>query len=156
LGTTTPSAVERYGVLAVRYFFGGHALASGLNHYLTFVPDIMPRGPAIAVTFMGVLLQTHLYDMVKVMEILCGLSLLTGLFMPLALAMEMPVSIIVCFLSLFIAPTARSIYTGPREVVMNGFLLTMYWGYFRPVFFAPQPAMIPFWRRAPSGTGEAA
>lgn len=139
-------SVETYFVLAVRYFFGGHALVSGANHYLTIVPDIMPRDPAIAVRFMSVLIDTHLYDLVKVIEILCGLSLITGRFMPVALMMEMPVTIIVCYLSLFIAPTARSLYTGPREVILNLFLLSTYWGYLRPIILQDRPPLMPIWR----------
>mgnify|MGYP001548510595 CR=1 FL=1 len=137
---------EKYIVLAARYFFGGHALVSGLNHYLTFVPDIMPRNPEIAVRFMSVLLDSHLYDVVKVIEILCGLSLLTGLFIPIGLALEMPVSVIVCYLSLFIAPVPRSIYTGPREVILNLFLLSVYWGHFKVLALQARPAWKPIWR----------
>ena len=138
--------LEKYLILAVRYFFGGHALVSGLNHYLTIVPDVMPRDPEIAVRFMHVLLDTHLYDFVKAVEILTGISLLTGYCMPLALLLEMPVTIVICYLSLFIAPTPRSIYTGPREVIFNLFLLSTYWGYFRPMICAWRPALRPLWR----------
>ena len=150
------STLERYLLLAFRYFFGGHALISGANHYLTVIPEVMPRSPDIAVRFMSVLIDSHMYDLVKVTEILCGLSLMTGLFMPLALAMEMPVTIIICYLSLFIAPTTRSMFSGPREVFLNAVLLLAYWGYFRPVFFTARPAMRPVWRSASASEKETA
>ncbi len=137
---------ERYLLLAIRYFFGGHALVSGANHYLKIVPDIMPRDPAIAARFIGVLVDTHLYDLVKIVEILCGVSLLTGWFMPVALMMEMPVTVIICYLSLFIAPTPRSIYTGPRELILNLVLLGAYWGYLKPIVLQPRPCVSPIWR----------
>ncbi|HVW68003.1 MAG TPA: hypothetical protein VHB68_03465 [Steroidobacteraceae bacterium] len=138
--------VEKYLWLAVRYFFGGHALVSGLNHYLTVVPDVMPREPAIAARFIQVLLDTHLYDLVKGVEILTGISLLTGYCMPLALLLEMPLTVVICYLSLFIAPTPRSLYTGPREVLFNLFLLSAYWGYFKPLVWNWRPAVWPLWR----------
>lgn len=148
------SSTERWILLAIRYFFGGHALVSGLNHYFTFIPEIIPKDPEIAARFISSLIDSGLYDLVKVTEILCGLSLLTGLFMPLALALEMPITIIICYLSLFIAPTPRSLYSGPREVLFNAVLLLAYWGWFRTVFFTPKPAMRPFWRRDPGALEE--
>lgn len=137
---------EKYLLLGVRYFFGGHALISGANHYLTIIPDVMPHSPDVAARFIQVLLDTHLYDVVKVIEILTGISLLTGYCMPLMLIMEMPVTVIICYLSLFIAPTPRSLYTGPREVIFNLFLLSAYWGYFKPLICSWQPKLEPLWR----------
>jgi riboflavin transporter len=137
--------LEKYVILAARYFFGGHALISGANHYLKVVPDIMPRSPEIAARFMQVLLDTHLYDLVKGIECLTGLSLLTGLFMPVALLLEMPVTVIICYLSLFIAPTPRSLYTGPRELLLNLFLLSAYWGYLKPLVSQPRPPLKTLW-----------
>jgi riboflavin transporter len=138
--------IEKYLILAARYFFGGHALISGANHYLKVVPDIMPRSPEIAARFMQVLLDTHLYDLVKGIEILTGVSLLTGMFVPLALVLEMPVTVIICYLSLFIAPTPRSLYTGPRELLLNLFLLSAYWGYLKPLVCQPHPPLRTLWQ----------
>lgn len=146
-----PHPVEKYVVLAARYFFGGHALVSGANHYLTIVPDVMPREPEIAGRFIGVLLDTHLYDLVKVIEILVGLALISGLFVPLALMMEMPVTVIILYLSLFIAPTPRSIYTGPRELLLNLFLLSAYWGYFKPLICRWRTPLRPMWHQPTFG-----
>ena len=102
--------VEKYLILAARYFFGGHALISGANYFLKFLPDLAPRDPEIAVRFIHVMIDTHLYDLVKVMEVLTGLSLLSGVFMAPILVMEMPVTVVILYLSWFIAPTPRSIY----------------------------------------------
>lgn len=106
----------------------------------------MPRSPEIAARFMQVLLDTHLYDLVKGVEILTGVALLTGLFVPVALVLEMPVTVIICYLSLFIAPTARSLYTGPRELILNLFLLSAYWGYLKPLVLQPRPPLRSLWR----------
>jgi len=138
--------LEKYLILAARYFFGGHALISGANHYLEIAPDIMPRSPEIAARFMQVLIDTHLYDLVKGIEILTGLSLLTGLFVPVALVLEMPVTVVILYLSLFIAPTARSLYTGPRELLLNLFLLSAYWGYLKPLACQPRPPLKTLWQ----------
>jgi hypothetical protein len=147
---STSRPLEKYLILAVRYFFGGHALISGANHYLIIIPDIMPNHPEIAVRFMHVLIDSHLYDVVKVIEILTGLSLITGWYMPVTLMMEMPVTVIICYLSLFIAPTPRSMFSGIREVILNMFLLSSYWGYLRPLIGQPKPSLRPLWRETPS------
>lgn len=143
------SAKEYWILLAIRYFFGGHALVSGLNHYFLFIPEIMPRDPELAYRFMSSLVDSGMYDLVKITEIICGISLLTGRFMPLALVLEMPITVIICYLSLFMAPTVRSVYSGPRELIFNAVLLVAYWGWFRTVFFTSTPVMRPIWRRDP-------
>jgi len=137
---------EKYIILGLRYFFGGHALMSGLNHFVQFIPEIMPKSPEVAVTFMSVLIETHLFDLIKIIEILCGLALITGYFVPLGLILEMPITVIICYLSLFIAPTARSIYTGPREVILNLLLLAVYWDQIKPFLCQPRMKVSPIWR----------
>jgi len=138
--------LEKYLILAARYFFGGHALISGANHYLTVIPDIFPKDPEIAARFIQVLLDSHLYDVVKIIEILTGLSLITGWCMPVMLMLEMPVTVIICYLSLFMAPTPRSVFSGIREVFLNLFLLSAYWGYLKPLILQWRPALRPLWR----------
>ena len=142
--TLRPS--EKYLILAARYFFGGHALISGANFFLKFLPDLAPKDPEIAVRFIHVMIDTKLYLLVKVIEVLTGLSLLSGVFMAPMLLIEMPVTVIILYLSWFIAPTPRSIYTGPRELLLNLFLLSTYWGYLKPMVCRWHTPLRPLWR----------
>jgi uncharacterized membrane protein YphA (DoxX/SURF4 family) len=151
-----PRVLEKYLVLALRYFFGGHTLFSGLNHFFLFIPDVVPKGTDLGARFMQVLFATHLYDGAKVIEVLAGLSIMTGLFMPIGLMIEMPVSVVILVVSVYLAPTPRSLYTGPREVILNLFLLSLYWGYFKPFFCRPRLALKPLWHDAFSKDQEAA
>jgi hypothetical protein len=42
--------------------------------------------------------------------------------------------------------TPREIFTGSREVLLNFGLLSLYWGYFRPIFLRPLLQIKPIWR----------
>jgi uncharacterized membrane protein YphA (DoxX/SURF4 family) len=140
------SAVERYIVLAARYYFGAHTFISGINHYLLFLPDPIPLKANMTGRFMHSLLESGMYDVCKWIEIVAGFGILTGLFVPLSLILEMPVTMIIFYLSLFMSGTPRTIFTGCREVGLNLFLLSAYWGYFRPIFLKPRLPIAPIWR----------
>jgi hypothetical protein len=91
MNPATSQTIEKYAVLAARYYFGAHSFISGINHYLLFFPDPLPMKPEM-----------------------------TG--------------------------SARTIFTGRREVALNFGLLAAYCGYFRPIFFQPNLPLKPFWR----------
>ena len=142
---------EKYLFLFIRYFFGAHTLVSGVNYFLVnhfgihWLPDRSPTSPELAARFIGVLIDSHMYDFVKLVEIFTGLCLMAGIWMPVALILEMPVTVIVLYLSLFIAPTPHSLYTGPRELFFNLFMLSAYWGYFKPFVCSLNPPLKPLW-----------
>jgi uncharacterized membrane protein YphA (DoxX/SURF4 family) len=83
------------------------------------------------------LLESHLYDVCKVIEIVAGAALLLGLWVPLALILEAPVTMIIFYMSVFMTGSPRTTFTGVREVILNFGLLTAYWGYFRSIFLSP-------------------
>jgi uncharacterized membrane protein YphA (DoxX/SURF4 family) len=140
--------VEKYLVLAARYFFGAHTVVSGANHYLLWFPDPLPIRPGITGRFMQVLLDSHLYDVSRAIEIVVGLALLLGAFVPLALMFELPVTVIIFYLSVFMAGTPRIIYSGWRELALNMGLLACYWGYFKPLILSPGLPLRPLWRES--------
>jgi putative oxidoreductase len=139
-------AIEKYAVLAARYYFGAHTFISGINHYLLFFPDPLPMKPEMTGRFMTVLVDSGMYDVCKGIEIVAGLLLLLGRWVPLALILEAPVTMIIFYLSIYMTGSPRTVFTGWREAVLNFGLLAAYWGYFRPIFFQPNLPLKPFWR----------
>jgi uncharacterized membrane protein YphA (DoxX/SURF4 family) len=141
----TSQAIEKFLILAARYYFGAHTFISGINHYLLFFPDPLPMKPEMTGRFMTVLVDSGMYDVCKGIEIVAGLLLLLGRWVPLALILEAPVTMIIFYLSIYMTGSTRTIFTGWREVVLNFGLLAAYWGYFRPIFLQPNLPLKPFW-----------
>jgi len=86
-----------------------------------------------------------IFAIVKVIETVVGICLVLNLFVPVAAMLEMPVSFIIFYLSVFIAPDSRAIWTGPKEVICNVLVLAAYWGYFTPLL-RPVVKWRPLWK----------
>jgi hypothetical protein len=120
----------RYLVIFVQYFFAGHALFSGTNHFVLFVTEAKPLHP-IAGPFVDSLMAMGLFDVVKIIEIAVAICLLFNRFVPLALLVELPITVIISWTSLVVVHSPRSIFTGTRELLFNAFLMAVYFGYYR-------------------------
>lgn len=135
----------QYVILWVRIAFGVHSLVSGSNYFFDYLPqpptDDTPIGP-----FIREMDETGLFAVIKVVETLVGICLLTNRFVPVALVAELPISITIFYLSTFVTESPRSLFTGPRELFYNVFLLVAYAGYFTALanmVSSPKP----LWRR---------
>ena len=75
----------------------------GLNGFLQFIP--MPPLPDSAGAFLGALAATgYMFPLIKVTEILCGLSFLTGKFSALGLVILAPISINILMFHAILTP----------------------------------------------------
>ena len=73
-----------------RIFLGALFLVFGLNGFLHFLP--MPPAPEKAGAFLGALAATgYMFPLIKGTEVLAGLLLLSGRFVPLALTLLAPI-----------------------------------------------------------------
>jgi len=86
----------KYALWFVRLVFAAWMIPAGLNHFVTLFPQPMGSKPLSHELIVG-LLDSHLFDLVKAVELIAGISALTGLFTPLALIVCMPVSFCVFF-----------------------------------------------------------
>jgi hypothetical protein len=145
--TPQGGAVARYTIAFLRYFFGTHALVSGLNYFLQVLPDRIPADPR-GHAFVSAMIATGLFGVIKVVEVLVGVGLLTGRFVPLLLIAELPISITICGLALQ-APTSRSIISGPRELLLNLVLMLAYGQYYLPLLRSFAAEIGPLWRVPP-------
>ena len=86
----------KYTVWVVRLVFAAWMIPAGINHFIPLFPQPMGSRP-LSHELIVALLDSHLFDLVKLVELLAGLSVLTGLYTPLALLVCMPVSFCVFF-----------------------------------------------------------
>ncbi len=76
----------------VRYLLGLIFVVFGLNGFLNFIPTPPPEG-ALA-TFMGGLVASgYLFPLVKALEVVAGALLLSGFYVPLAIAILGPITL---------------------------------------------------------------
>ena len=80
----------KYPIWFVRLIFGAWMVPAGLNHFLPLFPQ--PQGRGLSGEVFQALFDSHLFDIVKAVELLAGLSVLTGVYTPLMLVVCMPVS----------------------------------------------------------------
>ena len=81
----------KYAVWFFRLVFGAWMVPAGLNHFVSLFPQPMGSKP-LSHELIVALLSSHLFDIVKAVELIAGVCVLTGFCAPLALVVCMPVS----------------------------------------------------------------
>ncbi|HWW63810.1 MAG TPA: hypothetical protein VNZ43_03550 [Sphingomonadaceae bacterium] len=134
-------AIEKYGVVFVRFYLGGFNLIGGLDYFIRFWPQ-----PHIAQStgndYVMISMQLGLFQFAKVLEILGGASLVFNRFVPLGLVILMPVTVNIFLINAFWSPFPHIIYSTTRNFVFHVILLAAYANYYYPMLkfrTAPQP-----------------
>jgi uncharacterized membrane protein YphA (DoxX/SURF4 family) len=86
----------KYAVWFVRIVFAAWMIPAGLNHFVPLFPQPMGSQP-LSHELIVALIDSHLFDLVKAVELLAGICVLTGFYTPLALILCMPVSFCVFY-----------------------------------------------------------
>ncbi len=81
----------KYAVWFIRLLFASWMIPAGLNHFIPLFPQPMGTQP-LSHELIVALLDSHLFDLVKAVELIAGVMLLFGFYSPLALLICMPVS----------------------------------------------------------------
>jgi uncharacterized membrane protein YphA (DoxX/SURF4 family) len=98
------NAIRKVVPTGARLFLGLVFTVFGLNFFLHFLPT--PPPPPRAAAFAGALFASgYLFPLLKTTEVLAGLALLSGRFVPLALAVLAPIIINIVGFHLFLAPS---------------------------------------------------
>lgn len=86
----------KYAVWFIRLVFAAWMIPAGLNHFVPLFPQPMGSQP-LSHELISALIDSRLFDLVKAVELIAGICVLTGFFVPLALIVCMPVSFCVFF-----------------------------------------------------------
>jgi uncharacterized membrane protein YphA (DoxX/SURF4 family) len=118
---------------AARLLVGGVFTLFGFNGFFHFLP--MPPSPLAAGEFLGSLVATgYMIPLIKGTEVIAGLLLLSGRFVPLALTVLAPLLVNIAAFHLFLAPAGLA-----TPVVLVAATLYLAWSYrdaFRPMLQA--------------------
>ncbi len=134
----------KYAVWLVRLWYAAWMIPAGLEHFIHIFPQpgYYTTRP-LAHEMLFALLHSHLFDVVKGVELLTGIAVLLGFFTPLMLLVCMPVAICVFWWD---APLSMwnygSVMAGGRVLASDVLLCVAFVGCYR--------AMFPLRSKAPS------
>jgi uncharacterized membrane protein YhaH (DUF805 family)/uncharacterized membrane protein YphA (DoxX/SURF4 family) len=126
----------KYAVWLVRLWYAAWMIPAGLEHFIHIFPQpgYYTTRP-LAHEMLFALLHSHLFDVVKAVELLTGIAVLLGFFTPLMLLMCMPVAFCVFWWD---APLSMwnfgSVMAGGRVLASNVLLSVAFIGCYRAMF----------------------
>ena len=136
----------KYAVWFVRLLFAAWMIPAGLNHFIPLFPQPLGNEPLSSELFLA-LFDSHLFDLVKAVELIAGLSVLTGVYMPLGLVLCMPVSFCVWYWDTPLQGWgSRSSIYGWAVILSNVFLCLAYLPSYRSLFALRATPKWPFQR----------
>lgn len=118
---------------AARVIFGGWWLFSGLMHF--FWPEIQPLGDEkAAIDFTLALMDSGLFDWIKVLEVILGLSLLANRAMPLTIIAMAPINIVILYWNFVLDTGWTEWIFGALTIVFSAIIAWPWRRYFWPIF----------------------
>ncbi|HZQ41629.1 MAG TPA: DoxX family protein [Acidobacteriaceae bacterium] len=129
----------RYVILGARILEGLVFLIFGLNGLLHFYNPPPPTGDAL--TWFGVMVTHHWMNFVAVIQLVGALLLLVGRFVPLALTLLAPVIVNILLYHALLWPHGYALAI--LVLVLELFLLAVYWRSFAPVLHPNPEAKTP-------------
>jgi uncharacterized membrane protein YphA (DoxX/SURF4 family) len=124
----------KYAVWFLRLLFAAWMIPAGLNHFIPLFPQPMGSQP-LSQELIVALLDSHLFDLVKAVELIAGVCVLTGWYAPLALVVCMPVSFCVFYWDTPLEGwTSRASNFGEAVLITNVLLCVAYIRSYRAMF----------------------
>ncbi len=137
-------------IVAARILLGLVFFVFGLNGFLHFIPQPPMSGPPA--DLLGAMIGSgYLFVLVKGTEVVTGVLLLAGRFVPLALAVLAPVVVNIVAFHLFLAPSGLAI-----PLVLLGIELFLAWSYRSAYRSMLAASVAPDTEPEPAGAGRVA
>lgn len=126
----------KYAIWFVRFWYVAWMIPAGIEHFYHIYPQPGAGTPhPLAAEMLSALLSTHLFDVVKAVELLLGLAVLFGFFTPLWLLACMPVAFCVFWWDAPLSNwSTNSVIAGARVLASNLLLCVAYIASLRAMF----------------------
>lgn len=121
----------KIATIVVRVLIGLLLLFASISFFLKLVPEPVTNGDFKAFQ-LGLVASTYLMPLAKGIELLCGLSYVTGKYVTLANLLIIPITINILLINYFLTPEGL-----PLAIAMflgNLFLIYRYWDNYKTVF----------------------
>lgn len=114
--------------------FGLFYLANGLNFFYPFFAIPRPQNPIAGLLMQG-FVTSGMFTYVKSIEVLTGISMLSGLAVPLMLVLSFPVTVMIAYIDVIVlGMELHSWVWGGGLFVAHSLLMIAYFPYYRPLF----------------------
>lgn len=121
----------KIATIIVRVLIGLLLLFASISFFLKLVPEPVTTGDFKAFQ-VGLIASTYLMPLAKAIELLCGLSYVTGKYVTLANILILPITINILLINYFLTPEGLPIAIA--MFIGNLFLIYRYWDNYRSVF----------------------
>ncbi len=123
----------KIAIIIIRTLIGLLFLFSSIGFFMKLMPEPTTTGDFKAFQ-VGLVASIYLIPLAKTVELLCGLSFVTGRYLTLANILILPVTINILFINFFLTPEgipiALFVFFG------NLFLIYSHWGNYKGLFVA--------------------
>lgn len=121
----------KIATIIVRVLIGALLLYASISFFLKLMPEKVATGD-FKVFQLGLVTSTYLMPLAKAIELLCGLSYVSGKYVTLANIIILPITINILLINYFLVPEqlpiAIALFLG------NLFLIYRYWNNYKTVF----------------------
>lgn len=118
---------------ASRIIFGGWWLYSGLMHFID--KTWQPYGEyEAAIKFTTALVESGLFEWIKIIEVILGITILANRAMPLTIIALVPINIIIIYWNFVLDPGTVQIVFGWLSILFNAIIVWPWRRYFWPLF----------------------
>lgn len=109
--------------LIARLLLGLMFFVFGLNGFLNFIPTPTDLPEKLQAFTGGLMASGYFFPLLKGTEVVCGLLLLLGVFVPLSLVILAPIVLNILFVHLFLAPSGMPIalFIAALEIYLSFF-----------------------------------
>ncbi len=121
----------KIATIIVRVLIGLLLLFASISFFFKLAPEPETTGNFKAFN-MGLVASTYLLPLAKTVEVLCGISFVSGRFVTLANIMILPITINILFINYFLTP--ESLPIAGLLFLGNLFLIYRYWDNYKTVF----------------------
>ena len=121
----------KIATIVIRTLIGLLLLFASIGFFLKLLPEPTTTGDLKAFQ-LGLVASTYLMPMAKSIELLCGLSFVTGRYVTLANILILPITLNILFINFFLTP--EGIPVALFMFIGNIFLIYIYWKNYKRLF----------------------
>jgi putative oxidoreductase len=121
----------KIATIIARVILGLPFLIFGINYFFPFAPH--PELHGAAIDYMtGLTKAGYFWPLLRSLEIVIGIALISGYFVPAALAVLAPINLQILLFHLALEP--QNVPMAVILAILQVFLMYRYWAYFKPLF----------------------
>jgi putative oxidoreductase len=120
----------KIATIVARVLLGLPFLIFGINYFFPFAPH--PELHGAAIDYMtGLTKSGYFWPLLRSLEIVIGIALISGYFVPAALAVLAPINLQILLFHLALEP--QNVPMAVVLAILQVFLMYRYWAYFKPL-----------------------